>query len=334
MLTDDEKVQLRALLEGKSSLEQGLQLYSSLTGRGVAFAMEWEEKVLELCLAQEPDRMDILMRYRTVLRTLGKTIPDEVEGRFAEIARSEERATDHQLAAAQYAEKTGLSDTEPEFRTLVERVRTFSMTSVERMYALYNATRYVQQAEIPGSIVECGVWRGGSMMVVAHTLLSMGCTDRDLYLFDTYEGLPRPDEKKDVDLWGNRAIDGWLSRQTNDDGSYWAEASIEDVRANLLSTGYPEAKLHFIKGLVERTVPRYAPDAISLLRLDTDWYVSTKHEMDHLFPRLAYKGILIVDDYGHFKGARQAVDEYIAEHKLPLLLNRVDYTGRLVVKTC
>lgn len=334
MLTDDEKVQLNALLQGKSSLEQGLQLYSSLTGRGVPFAMEWEEKVLELCLAEDPERRDILTRYRTVLRMLGKPVPDEVERRFAEIARTEERTTDHQLAAVQYGEKTGLDDTEPEFRALVDRVRTYTMTSVERMYALYNATKYVQQAAIPGSIVECGVWRGGSMMVVAHTLLSMKCTDRDLYLFDTYEGLPRPDESKDVDLWGNRAIDGWQTRQTSEESSYWAEASIDDVRTNLLSTGYPEAKLHFVKGLVERTIPRDAPEEIALLRLDTDWYASTKHEMNHLFPRLADKGVLIIDDYGHFKGARQAVDEYVAEHKLPLLLNRVDYTGRLAVKTC
>ncbi len=334
MLTDDEKVQIAALLEGRASLAQGMQLYSSLTARGVPFLMEWEEKVLELCLADDPERNDILNRYRQVLLTLGKPVPEAVERRFAEMARTEEHGSDHQRAAAQYNEKTGLDDAEPEFLALAERVRAFTMTSFERMYALYKAVDYIDRAGISGDIAECGVWRGGSMMVVAHTLLARGHTDRDLYLFDTYEGLPRPDETKDVDLWGNRAIDGWLPRQTSEESSHWAEASLEDVRANLLSTGYPEERLHFVKGMVERTIPESAPAAIALLRLDTDWYASTKHEMEHLFPRLARDGVLIIDDYGHFEGARQAVDEYISAHELPVLLNRIDYTGRLVVKTC
>lgn len=331
--TDEEKIQLVLLLEGKSGLTEGLQLYSSLTERGVSFQPEWEEKTLELCLANEPDRVDILGSYRQVLLKLGKPVPEEIERRYAEATLKEEHGFDHQRAAFQYHEKTGLKDTEAEFRELVEQVRAFSMTSFERMYALYKAVDFIEQAKIPGAIVECGVWRGGSMMLVAHRLMALGRTDRDLYLFDTYEGLPRPDEAKDVDVWGNRAIDGWLPRQTGDESSHWAEASLEDVRANILSTGYPEERLHFVKGMVERTIPEAAPKDIALLRLDTDWYASTKHEMEHLFPRLVRNGVLIIDDYGHFEGARQAVDEYIAANNLPLLLNRIDYSGRLAIKT-
>ena len=331
--TDEEKIQLVLLIEGKSALAEALRLYSSLSERGISFRPEWEEKVLELCLANEPERVDILGSYRQVLIKLGKPVPDDIERRYAELTLKEEHGFDHQRAAFQYHEKTGLNDTEPEFRTLVERVRAFSMTSYERMYALYKAVDFIERAGIPGAIVECGVWRGGSMMLVAHRLLALGRTDRDLYLFDTYEGLPRPDETKDVDVWGNRAIDGWLSRQTGEESSHWAEASLEDVRANILSTGYPEERVHFVKGMVERTIPEGAPADIALLRLDTDWYASTKHEMEHLFPRLARNGILIIDDYGHFEGARQAVDEYISAHNLPVLLNRIDYSGRLIVKT-
>ena len=110
--------------------------------------------------------------------------------------------------------------------------------------------------------------------------------------------------------------------------------SLEEVRANLLSTGYPPERLHFVKGMVERTLPDAAPQQVALLRLDTDWYASTKHELEHLFPRIARNGVLIIDDYGHYVGARQAVDEYIEQHRLPLLLNRIDYTARLAVKTC
>ncbi|MBT8621911.1 TylF/MycF/NovP-related O-methyltransferase [Polynucleobacter paneuropaeus] len=332
MLTHDENLSLSRLLNGESSLTEGLQLYSALTARKIPFKMEWEEKILELSLKDDPERTDLLQRYRQVLLTLKKDVPAAIEKRFAEISRNEEYETDHQLSADHYHKITGIGDTEPEFRTLVEQVKIFTMTSVERMYALYKSIKYIDSANITGDIVECGVWRGGSMMLVAHTLLALGQSDRDLYLFDTFEGLPKPDEFKDVDLWGNRAIDGWLPKQNGQEGSHWAEATLEDVRANLISTGYPLERLHFVKGMVERTLPSAAPKEIALLRLDTDWYASTKHEMEHLFPRLSRHGVLIIDDYGHFDGARQAVDEYISSHKAPLLLNRIDYTGRLAIK--
>lgn len=98
------------------------------------------------------------------------------------------------------------------------------------------------------------------------------------------------------------------------------------------STGYPPERIHLVPGRVEDTVPAQAPERIALLRLDTDWYASTKHELDHLYPRLSDGGVLIVDDYGHFEGARRAVDDYLAEQAEPLLLNRIDYTGRIAVK--
>ena len=98
------------------------------------------------------------------------------------------------------------------------------------------------------------------------------------------------------------------------------------------STGYDQGLVHLVKGRVEETIPEHAPDSIAFLRLDTDWYESTKHELEHLFPRLSRHGVLIVDDYGHWKGARKAVDEYFAENKIKILLSRVDYTGRVAVK--
>ena len=101
----------------------------------------------------------------------------------------------------------------------------------------------------------------------------------------------------------------------------------------LYETGYPEEKIHFVQGRVEETIPASAPDSISLLRLDTDWYESTKHELVHLFPRLSPSGVIIIDDYGHWKGCRKAVDEYFDTGDHPqLLLNRVDYSCRIAVK--
>jgi hypothetical protein len=90
--------------------------------------------------------------------------------------------------------------------------------------------------------------------------------------------------------------------------------------------------MHFVKGKVEDTIPASTPDRIAILRLDTDWYASTRHELEHLYPLLAPGGVLIIDDYGHWEGCRQAVDEYFASRNLQVLLNRVDYTGRIAVK--
>jgi hypothetical protein len=111
-----------------------------------------------------------------------------------------------------------------------------------------------------------------------------------------------------------------------------AYAPLDHVRDNMVRTGYPEQRIHFVKGRVEDTIPAGAPDTISLLRLDTDWYESTRHELTHLFPRLSRGGVVIIDDYGHWRGARRAVDEYFAQHGPSLLLHRIDYTARAAVK--
>lgn len=239
----------------------------------------------------------------------------------------------YQLEMATYGLKAGMGDADPAFFPLYEKCRNFTMTSWERLYSLYSAVRYIAKANIPGDFVECGVWRGGSMMMVALTLAALGKTDRRLVLFDTFEGLPKPDEALDVDTWGNRAIDGWLPHKKSDESSDWAYASLEEVRSNLESTGYPMSQVTFVKGMVENTIPSNAPNDIALLRLDTDWYASTRHELEHLYSRLSRNGILILDDYGHFEGARKATDEFLQSLEPPPLLTRVDYAGRIAVKS-
>ena len=169
------------------------------------------------------------------------------------------------------------------------------------------------------------------MMAVARTLLECGCTDRDLYLFDTYEGMTAPGAH-DTDFLGRDGARQFESKRTGADSSEFCFASVEDVRQAMFSTGYPHDRIHFIKGKVEETIPMQAPEHIALLRLDTDWYESTKHELLHLFPRLSRNGILIIDDYGDWVGARKAVDEYFAAHGLKPFLARIDTTGRVYVK--
>jgi len=100
-----------------------------------------------------------------------------------------------------------------------------------------------------------------------------------------------------------------------------------------LSTKYPKDNLIFVKGKVENTIPAIIPDKISILRLDTDWYESTYHELVYLFPKLVKDGVLIIDDYGHWKGAREAINRYFQEKKIKILLNRIDYTSRIAIKS-
>jgi O-methyltransferase len=209
------------------------------------------------------------------------------------------------------------------------RVGPYTMTTPTRIYALIRAVEYVLARGVPGALVECGVWRGGSMMAAALTLLRLGVTDRDLYLFDTFSGMTQPTDA-DVKLTGERAADLLVTESR--DADVWAVATLDEVRAAVLDVGYPEERIHFVKGPVEKTLPANAPDEIALLRLDTDWYESTKHELLHLYPRLENGGVLILDDYGYWQGARRAVDEYVAEHDATLLLNRIDNTGRIAVK--
>jgi len=211
------------------------------------------------------------------------------------------------------------------------KVKAFTMTSPERIFSLCDAVRYVNDNKIDGDIVECGVWRGGSMMAVADTLLGLGNTSKSLYLFDTFEGMAPPTDD-DIDISGVAAEDLMKSTEKTEDDSVWCYAGLAQVRSAVSTIGYPSEQVHFVQGMVEQTIPEHAPEKIALLRLDTDWYESTKHEMEHLFPRLVRGGILIIDDYGHWQGARKAVDEYFAQHEIKIFLNRIDYTGRIAVK--
>ena len=226
-------------------------------------------------------------------------------------------------------EAQALADLSAADRQIVARVAPYTMTGLERRASLLGAVDHVVRHRIAGDIVECGVWRGGSMMAVALALLARGDTTRDLWLFDTFEGMSEPtDADRGV---GGESARAQLERAPRD-APVWAVASLGDVQANLASTGYPAERIHFVQGKVEDTIPAAGPERIALLRLDTDWYESTRHELAHFYPRLARHGVLIIDDYGHWEGARKAVDEYFAASAEPVFLHRVDYTARLVVK--
>lgn len=205
------------------------------------------------------------------------------------------------------------------------------MTSTQRLVGLIEAVRYLREAEIEGDVVECGVWRGGSSMAAAEALLAVGDTTRHLHLFDTFEGMPPPGDH-DVAFTGSSAADLMAAETRAEGRGIWCFATRADVEANMARTGYPAEKIHLVEGRVEETLPGHAPERIALLRLDTDWYESTRHELEHLYPRLTPGGVLILDDYGHWAGAKKAVDDYFAAHPARPHLCRLDYTGRLAVK--
>lgn len=215
---------------------------------------------------------------------------------------------------------------------LIREVKPFTMTSPERIYGLLGAVRYIESNKIGGDIVECGVWKGGSMMAVAKALLSLNSTDRDLYLYDTFAGMTAPTSKDGSNFERKSTQESFDSMKQGDGTCKWCYSSLEETRRNVSTVGYPEQKIHFIKGPVEETIPQNAPQKIALLRLDTDFYESSRHEMVHLFPRLVSGGVLLLDDYGHWEGQRLAVDGYLKENKVPLLLNRLDYAGRIGIK--
>ena len=215
-------------------------------------------------------------------------------------------------------------DLEQDFLTLWKRISPFTMISMERGYAVYQAVRHILDKDLPGDFIECGVWKGGTCMLMALALQNRGVSDRNIWLYDTFEGMTEPGPEDRIASSGQAVSERWQE-------GWWA-VGMEEVRQNLLSTGYSADKIRLIPGDVCKTLKTGVPEQISLLRLDTDWYESTRAELEALYPRLVKRGVLIVDDYGHFSGSRQAVDEYFKNRRDVPLLQRSDYTGRLGVK--
>lgn len=218
-------------------------------------------------------------------------------------------------------------------REVIERALPYTLTGVERLHGLVIAVRHLIRAGVAGGFAECGVWRGGSVLAMILTLQQEGVSDRDVHLYDTFEGMTEPDER-DTSPIDRPAVELWRETDGRPFPEYFSpELFNEDaVRELVLSSGYPADRVHLVRGPVEETLPASAPERLALLRLDTDWYESTHHELEHLYPRLSSGGVLIVDDYGHWEGARRAVDEYFDGSADPILLNRLDYTARLGVK--
>lgn len=216
---------------------------------------------------------------------------------------------------------------------IIESLRPYTMTSATRLWSLLHAVRHLESEGVGGDFVECGVWRGGSVMAMASELTRLGSTTRRIWLYDTFEGMTEP-TSLDVEAGtGTAAATMLASTPVGDGANVWCVAGIDDVRANLVLTGYPMEQFVFVEGDVTQTLSVTSPDRIALLRLDTDWHASTLASLEVLYPRLAIGGVCILDDYGHWQGAREAVDGYFAARGHRPLMHPIDYSGRIFVKT-
>lgn len=218
---------------------------------------------------------------------------------------------------------TQISDVTDLERSYIKKVVPYTMTNEERLVTLIRACDYVLKNNIEGSFVECGVWKGGSSLLIADYLYNNNAADRKLYMYDTFEGMSAP-TKDDVQY------DGQLAEDMLKRGEVVCYSPFDEVVQTMKKSSFTNFEM--IKGKVEETIPAVLPEKIALLRLDTDWYESTKHELVHLFPLVERGGIIIIDDYGWWDGAKKAVDEYITENNLKIFLSRVDYSCRMAVK--
>lgn len=245
--------------------------------------------------------------------------------RYLKQASKESSPAIEEIDSKQYRDFT---DTDKEIFKLV---KSFTMTSPERIKALIDAVAYIENNNLEGDFVECGVWKGGSSLAAALMLNKLNSYNRNIWLFDTFEGMSKP-TSDDVDLNG-KAAERQMEYEDKKTSWLWGYSELEEVKRNVSISKYPQEKIFFIKGKVEDTLVKdHLPEKIALLRLDTDWYESTLIEMQVLFPKLVQGGIVIIDDYGHWQGCKKAVDEYLQNQGLKVYLHRIDYTGRLLVK--
>jgi hypothetical protein len=197
----------------------------------------------------------------------------------------------------------------PNFEVIYNSVKKFTMTNPERIYALIQSVDFITSNSIPGALVECGVWKGGSIMAMLLRLQQQQSISRDIFLFDLFA---KPD------LQGHK---------------YWLGIPLEEVQKNVLSVNYPSELIRFISGDIAVTSKQKNPEEIAILRLDMDEYTPTRHALENLYPRVSSGGVIIIDDYGsHPQGAKLATDEFLSTLPFKAFLHRVDQGARVFVK--
>lgn len=202
----------------------------------------------------------------------------------------------------------------------MKRVMSYTKSDSVRLASMVDALIAVDRDGVCGDVVECGVWRGGNV-ILARLMSPL----RTCWLYDTFDGMTEPDEELDVKRSGERAIDRFNMKQAG--GMKWDAVSVDEVRKNFEEVDLDPGEVNFVVGPVEETLRHVVPAAVALLRLDVDWYSPTRIAMEVLYPKIVSGGFLIVDDYGHWMGCRKAVDDYFGE-LVPMHCD-VDYSCRV-----
>jgi O-methyltransferase len=213
----------------------------------------------------------------------------------------------------------------------IKSLENYSMCPPAAHWSIIQSIKYISQKKIAGDFVECGVFKGGNLILMNHQMKKLNLSKK-IFAFDTFDGMSEPTvyDKDLKDKSADKTFNNYKDRNEK-----WCYGSLEEVKKNLeqYDKNY-QNNFNLIKGKVEDTLKKNdnLPDKISLLRLDTDFYESTKIELEVLYPRLSKGGILIIDDYGHWKGSQKAVDEYLDLKNNFYFLHRVDYGTRLLIK--
>jgi hypothetical protein len=223
--------------------------------------------------------------------------------------------TIHELKVRNAHEKNFYKNLPEDFKNIFLRVKDTTMLSRERLFDFYNSIQYVVKNQIPGDIVEIGCWAGGSIAMARATLDGFASNHdiRSVYGFDTYEGHGRPPDHE-YDVWGNKCA--LTFNELDEVGESWAKVDLEQVQKNLTSINGSLDGFTLIKGRVEDVAKHSSIKKIAILRIDVDWYEPTLFSLEYFYPMIPRGGVIIIDDYGHHSGSRDAVNHFFKD-KLP-----------------
>ena len=187
-----------------------------------------------------------------------------------------------------------------------------TMIGLKRLDNLQYCIEMVLKEGREGDLIETGVWRGGACIFMRAVLAAYGITDRKVFVADSFEGLPRPDDRKySADKGDKHYIERYLS------------VSKEIVENNFRKYGLLDDQVVFLKGWFRDTLPNAPIEKLSILRLDADMYGSTMESLEFLYPKLSKGGFCIIDDYA-LPACRMAVDDYRARHQITSKMKQID----------
>ena len=209
-------------------------------------------------------------------------------------------------------------------------IRKFTMLSNSRLVSLADQVAHCNLAGIDGALVECGVWKGGAVALMAEVCKATGNIDRDLHLFDAFTDICAPDPELDgakavAEAKGfHKTSSGNQQPMTGFYDRFGGHGTIQACREVIGRTGYPESRIHFHKGWFKDTVFIAETGPIAILRLDGDWYESTRVCLDALYDKVVPGGFIIFDDYLTYEGCKAAVDDFMTERGITSFLHRCD----------